>query len=154
VTARCTTQTQFSTEVPSISETRSACDLYLTRVPTLDFGCCLSSSSWEYCFGLHAAGTPRRLTRPRPVISTALYLRLWDSSQFTKVNSCYPMPFYALLIMGERKRVWRQNEHRFGRQSSLARPVRNRARTGLGEEHELQEKTTEGKAARVGETEI
>jgi hypothetical protein len=61
--------------------------------------------------------------------------------------------FYALLIMGEREKVWGQNENRFGRRSSLAQPVRDRARSGLGEEHELQEKTAAGKAARVGETE-
>jgi hypothetical protein len=32
------------------------------------------------------SGNSQRLTRPRPVISTALYPRLWDSSQFTKVS--------------------------------------------------------------------
>jgi hypothetical protein len=36
--------------------------------------------------------------------------------------------FYALLVVGERERVWGQNENRFGRQSSLAWPVRDRAR--------------------------
>jgi hypothetical protein len=48
----------------------------------------------------------------------------------------------------EGERVWGQNENRFGRQSSLARSVRDRAQAGLGEEH-TGKKTTEGKVAWV-----
>jgi hypothetical protein len=66
----------------------------------------------------------------------------WCTREAAGLMSVRDKEVYALLVVWERVReVWGQNENRIGRQSSLARPVRDRARAGLGEEHEHRKKT-------------